>query len=83
MNYCEFCGTYGALVFSDKECRKLQIKHGEIPVYHDFTVAIVKRSFMKGRKKLANIYEYYRMKNKIGYKLNYCPECGRKLKGAK
>lgn len=45
----------------------------------EYTVAIVKRSWYqkKGKKSASRTIEY---RNKgLGYKLNYCPECGRKL----
>lgn len=46
----------------------------------EYTVAIVKRNwFEKTGKKRAGRTVYYRNKG-LGYKLNYCPECGRKLK---
>lgn len=78
---CEFCCSYNASTYADKEWRKIQIKHGEKPLYHDLTVAIVERTYHKGRKKSASTTEYYRY-GKVGYKLNFCPECGIKLKGA-
>ena len=45
----------------------------------EYTVAIVKRSYYqkKGKRKSGrNVQFRYRG---LGYKLNYCPECGRKL----
>lgn len=47
----------------------------------DFSVAIVKRTWFskRGKKHAARTTEYrYRG---LGYTLNYCPECGKSLKG--
>ncbi len=47
----------------------------------EYTVAIVKRSWHKkmGKKNSYRTVEYrYRG---LGFKLNFCPECGRKLRG--
>ena len=46
----------------------------------EYSVAIVKRSWYQKRgKKSAGRSTDYRYRG-LGYKLNYCPECGRKLK---
>ena len=46
---------------------------------HEYTVAIVKRSWYQKRgKRSAGRITDYRYRG-LGYKLNYCPECGRKL----
>lgn len=48
--------------------------------YYEYTVAIVRRSWTKERgKRHAGRVTDYRNQG-IGYQLNYCPECGRKLK---
>ena len=45
----------------------------------EYTVALVIRKWLKGRhKSTAGRATDYRYRG-IGYKLNYCPECGRKL----
>ena len=49
----------------------------------EYTVAIVKRTWYKkmGKAKAGRTTQYrYRG---IGFDLNYCPECGRKVKGNK
>ena len=44
----------------------------------EWTVALVCRSWAPGNKRHASRTTDYRYRG-IGYKLNYCPECGRKL----
>ena len=44
----------------------------------EWTVALVRRSWVPGNKRHAGRTTDYRNRG-IGYKLNYCPECGRKL----
>ena len=81
--HCDFCGVYNASVFADKEWRKIEKRHKEKLTYHDWTVALCERSWTKeDGKKYA--FKHLILKSEtygIGYKLNYCPECGRKLKG--
>lgn len=47
-----------------------------------YSVAIVQRTFIKGRKGSQGRTTDYRCRG-IGYKLNYCPECGAKMHGGK
>ena len=52
-------------------------KYGKYMI--EYSVAIVKRTWhKKNGKRHASRTVQYRNKG-IGYKLNYCPECGRKL----
>lgn len=49
----------------------------------EYTVAIVKRTWYKKKgKATADRTTQYRYRG-IGFDLNYCPECGRKVKGNK
>lgn len=48
-------------------------------LYDEYTVALVIRSYAKGKKRTAGRTTDYRNQG-IGYKLNFCPECGRRLK---
>ena len=49
----------------------------------EYTVAIVKRTWYKKKgKATAGRTTQYRYRG-IGFDLNYCPECGRKVKGNK
>lgn len=43
-----------------------------------YSVAIVARSFLKGRKGSQSTSTDYRYRG-CGYALNFCPECGRQL----
>ena len=43
-----------------------------------YSVAIVRRLFVKGRKGSRSTSTDYRYRG-CGYALNFCPECGRKL----
>ena len=46
----------------------------------EYTVAIVKRQWLTGRcKRTANRSINFRYQG-IGYKLNYCPECGKSMR---
>lgn len=54
-------------------------KEDEEKIYEDYTVALVVRSYAKGKKRTAGRTTDYRNQG-IGYQLNFCPECGRKVK---
>lgn len=45
---------------------------------HEMVVALVIRTWRKGHKNLASRTTDYRYRG-CGYKLNYCPECGRRI----
>ena len=47
-------------------------------IEHRYSVAIVKRTFVKGCKGARGSSTDYRYRG-CGYALNFCPECGRKL----
>lgn len=78
MNDCKFCDAYQ----SQQNIYKFRQGHpeyyGNERLYHEITVAMVTRSWLKGHKAHAGRTTDYRYRG-IGYKLNYCPECGRKL----
>ena len=48
-------------------------------IYKEYTVALVVRHWTKGNKRTAGRTTDYRNQG-IGYQLNFCPECGRRLK---
>lgn len=48
-------------------------------VSYRYSVAIVKRLFIKGSKGCRSYGTDYRYRG-CGYELNFCPECGRDLK---
>lgn len=47
-------------------------------IYEDYTVALVVRPYVKGKKSTASRMTDYRNRG-IGYELNFCPECGRSV----
>lgn len=47
-------------------------------IYEEYTVALVVRSYAKGKKRTAGRTTDYRNQG-IGFQLNFCPECGRRL----
>lgn len=51
-------------------------------VLQDYHVALIVRSWTKsGGKRNARTKEDHKRGSNIGYKLNYCPECGKKIEG--
>lgn len=50
---------------------------------HEYTVALVDRHWTRERGKRNAVRGVDFRWRGLGFKLNYCPECGRKLKGAK
>ncbi len=77
MSECKFCKALKTHKFSARWCNK----HIEGDyVYHEYTVALVNRSWTKAKgKRRASRSTDYRYQG-MGFKLNYCPECGRELK---
>lgn len=72
---CEFCD---AMERNQKFARfHRQFYPGESFRY---SVAIVQRIFINGRRGSQGRSTDYRFHG-IGYKLNYCPECGKKMSG--
>lgn len=76
---CEFCWEYESRQRIGT-FRKIHPEYyGEGVILQEITVAMVIRSWKKGTpKRNAGRTTDYRYRG-IGYKLNYCPECGRKL----
>ena len=78
MSDCKFCEALQTWKnindFNDEKDKQ----KGEERHYHEYTVAIIERSWRKGNKRRACRITDYRNQG-IGYKLNYCPECGVKL----
>ena len=74
---CKFCeslrGWEQAAAITDK-----WRKPGEPKTYHEYKVALVLRNWTKGNKSHAGRTTDYRYRG-IGFDLNYCPECGRRL----
>lgn len=78
---CEFCEDYTSKKISYKVVRKMQLKQKVEPIKREFTVAIVELTWIKSKKNAGRTTDYRHLG--LGYKLNFCPECGRKLKGGK
>ena len=70
---CKFCEA----MESYRKADTILKKH-EPDVEHRYSVAIVQRVFFKGRKGCQGRGTDYQYRG-CGYKLNFCPECGRKL----
>ena len=76
---CKFCES----LQRNKDIRmfmnNVRKQEGQEKIYEEYTVALVIRSFAKGKKATAGRVTEYRHMG-IGYKLNYCPECGVNLR---
>jgi len=70
--FCEKLQTY-------KSIRQFNNANFEPKLYDEYNVALVVRSWTKGNKRMAGRMTDYRYRG-IGFKLNFCPECGRKVK---
>ena len=76
---CAFCEAYENRI----KAHEFKNSHPEYydgeRFYQEITVAMVIRNWTKARGKAhAGRTTDYRFRG-LGYKLNYCPECGRKL----
>ena len=69
----------GARKFADREWRKILKKCGDELVYHDWTVAIVERTWTKKTGKSGAMKEINLKDKNKGYDLNFCPVCGKGL----
>ena len=78
MSDCAFCEALKSNMQIRAFLNKQREKDHEEKIYEDYTVALVSRSYLKGRKSHASRTTDYRYAG-IGYKLNYCPECGREV----
>ena len=75
---CKFCEALDVW----KHCNETYNKH--LPkaekLKEEYTVALVSHTWMASRgKRSASKTTDYRNKG-LGYKLNYCPECGKELR---
>ena len=80
MSDCDFCFSYE----SNKNVQEFMKNRPDLygNVLHDYEIncAMVTRTWIKGQpKRNGGRTTDYRYRG-IGYKLNYCPECGKKLK---
>lgn len=75
---CAFCESYE----SWKSVNEFKQRHPEYydnDMLYEIVVAIVVRHWRKGHKRQSSAVTDYRTRG-CGYALNYCPECGRRLK---
>lgn len=77
MAECKFCES----LKDHKEIENFWLEEGAEPSEYEYTVALVIRSWKPryGKKKAGRTTDY--RYQGIGYKLYYCPECGRKIRG--
>ena len=74
---CEFCRRY----YGARDILRFKNLHrteGEPKLYDGYSVAFVVRTYRKGHKRQCTRSTDYRSGG-LGYKLNFCPECGRRL----
>lgn len=72
---CQFCESLQRY----KDIRTFNNVYFKPRIYEEYNVALVVRSWTKGNKRTAGRTTDYRYRG-IGFKLNFCPECGRRLK---
>lgn len=70
---CKFCEA----MESNRRVAAI-LKQHDPDVDHRYSVAIVSRTFIKGRKGPRGSSTDYRYRG-CGYALNFCPECGRAI----
>ena len=68
---CKFCDRLDAIIYFDKQEKELS---------REYTAAIVTRSWRKDQGKRCSSRSVSFRNQGIGFDLNFCPECGRKLK---
>ena len=79
MNGCKFCGALMSWKQID-EFYKVTVPDPELGKYCcEYTAALVIRHWYskKGKRSAGRTTDYRHMG--LGFKLNYCPECGRRL----
>lgn len=75
---CVFCERFK----DHKDIENFWLEKDDEPSKYEYTVALVIRSWqlsIRSKRDACRITDY--RNQGIGYKLNFCPECGRKLKG--
>lgn len=76
MTECQFCSSLQMY----KQSARFWKKYDGDNLLHEYTVALVVRSWTKekGKQRAGRTTDYRRQG--IGFKLNYCPECGKLLR---
>lgn len=76
MAECKFCKELEMAISSAEKWNENDVK----PLFYEYTVALVSHYWTKERgKENAGRTTDYRHKG-LGYELNFCPECGKKIK---
>ena len=79
MDRCEFCSHLAVKDFIVEMNKADEKVFGKPRLYHEYSVAFVDRFWRKGEgKRNAQVKTEFRWRD-LGYRLNYCPECGRKI----
>ena len=77
---CYFCESYKSWKSVNEFKQDHPEYYGDDPLMYELVVAMVIKTWRKGRKQQASRITDYRYRG-CGYALNFCPECGRRLKG--
>ena len=82
--FCETMQTYRKVDYVSDKWKSEDPELQKLGKYkREYTVAIVRRGwYQKKGKRSAGRSTDYRYRG-LGYKLNYCPECGRDLRSVK
>lgn len=75
---CKFCEALETWKYCNKTFNKTRPKEERLK--EEYTVALVSHTWSasKGKRNASRTVDY---RNKgLGYKLNYCPECGKELR---
>jgi len=76
MAKCVFCERFEL----HKKLENFWVEKDDEPSKYEYTVALVIKQWLpsKGKKNAGRTTDY--RNQGLGYKLNFCPECGRKTK---
>ena len=76
MAECKFCES----LESHKKCENFWLEREKEPFKYEYTAALVIKQWLPsiGKKSAGRTTDY--RNQGLGYKLNFCPECGRKIK---
>ena len=77
MAECKFCENLTGY----KKIENFFNEREQEPFKYEYTVALVIKQWLpsKGKRRAGRTTDY--RNQGLGYKLNFCPECGRKIKG--
>lgn len=80
MEDCSFCKRLELAEFCADLAKKESRKNGTERVLREYAVAFVELTWTRaqGKRSAGSLTDYRR--RGLGYRLNYCPECGRRIK---